>query len=270
MERLILLIKQALAVWGRAGKAFFRNPVRFVITVFKQLKQNMSEFRPGNFQVLPPVIKNIIIICVLVWLAQIVSMNVFHYPLEMLFALHYWQSEYFRPYQLITHLFMHGGFFHIAFNMFALWMFGSILENIWGPRRFLIFYFVCGIGAALCFLGYQTWEYHKLTEGYLNGQVSALAIQEFLIEPVLGASGAIFGVLVAFGYMFPNSMLYIFPIPVPIKAKWLVIGYVALELYLGLQASPGDNVAHFAHLGGALFGFILMKIWNKGGRRNSY
>lgn len=222
----------------------------------------MAEFRPGGYNILPTVVKNILIINVLIFIAQKVSYGVFGYPLEYLFALHYWQSELFKPYQLITSMFMHASIGHIFFNMFALWMFGSILENVWGPKRFLIFYIVCGLGAALCFLGVETITFHNLTEGYLAGRVSALEIQRFLYEPVLGASGAIFGLLVAFGVMFPNSLIYLYFF-VPIKAKWFVIGYIALELWMGFQRNPGDNVAHFAHLGGALFGFILMKIWGR-------
>lgn len=229
----------------------------------------MPDFRPGGFKILPPVIKNLIIICVLVFLAQQVSIKVFHYPLEYLFALHYWQSPLFKPYQLITHLFMHGGFWHIALNMFALWMFGSVVENIWGPKRFLIFYMVCGVGAALCFLAAQTFTFHSLTNAYLQGQIPVQRIQQYLYEPILGASGAIFGVLVAFGVMFPNSLIY-FYFFIPIKAKWFVGGYILIELYYGIQQNPGDNVAHFAHLGGALFGYILARNWKKKGIGGGY
>lgn len=224
----------------------------------------MAEFRPGGFRILPPVVKNIIIICILIFLAQQVALRVFHYPLSYLFALHYWQSPLFKPYQLVTHMFMHGGLAHIAFNMFALWMFGYTIENIWGSKRFLIFYMVCGLGAAICFLGAQTFQFHHLMQEYQNGRLPLAVIEQFLAEPMLGASGAIFGVLVAFGVMFPNSYLYFYFL-VPIKTKWFVLGYIALELYSGIRnnvsAIPGDNVAHFAHLGGALAGFMLTKYW---------
>ncbi len=229
----------------------------------------MSEFRPGGFRILPPVIKNLLIINVLVFAAQYISNGTFGYPLEYRFALHYWQSELFMPHQLVTHLFMHGSPSHLIFNMFALWMFGNVLENVWGSKRFLIFYFVCGLGAAVCFLGVQTLQYHQLTEAYLQGQASALQVQRFLYEPVLGASGAIFGVLVAFGMLFPNSLIYLYFF-VPIKAKWFVLAYIALELYLGVQNNPGDNVAHFAHLGGAVFGFFLTRYWKHKYPRNYY
>lgn len=234
----------------------------------------MAEFRPGGFKILPPVVKNIIIICVLIYIAQQVSFRVFHYPLDYLFALHYWQSPLFKPYQLITHIFMHASIMHIAFNMFALWMFGYTIENLWGSKRFLIFYMVCGVGAAVCFLAAQTFQFHHLTQEYMNGHLPVQVIEQFLAEPMLGASGAIFGVLVAFGVMFPNSYVYFYFL-VPIKTKWFVLGYIALELYSGIKdnvsAIPGDNVAHFAHLGGALVGFILAKYWmSKGIGRGGY
>jgi membrane associated rhomboid family serine protease len=159
------------------------------------------------------------------------------------------ESGLFEPYQIATHMFAHGFFFHILFNMFALWMFGRELENRWGPQRFLLFYLVCGIGAAITHLAVQ----------YLMGNGA----------PALGASGAVMGVLVAYAYLFPNTTLIIFPIPVPIKAKWAVLGYVAIDLFSGVTGR-GDNVAHFAHLGGALTGFILVLIWNKTGRKRFY
>src|SRR5699024_8116105 len=234
----------------------------------------MAQFQPRGYRILPPVVKNLIIINVLVFLIQKVSHGVFNFPIEEIFALHYWQSSLFEPFQIITSMFMHASIGHIFFNMFALWMFGAILENTWGPKRFLIFYVICGIGAAVCFLGAQTIMFHNIpgsdVYGYAVGlnpfsiQHANIQAARFLYEPVLGASGAIFGLLVAFGVMFPNSLIYLYFF-VPIKAKWFVIGYIALELYMGIQRSQGDNVAHFAHLGGALFGYILMRIWKKNG-----
>lgn len=234
----------------------------------------MTQFQPRGYSILPTVVKNLLIINILVFLAQWVSGSVFNYPLEQVFALHYWQSSLFQPFQLVTSMFMHGGISHIFFNMFALWMFGAVLENVWGPKRFLIFYMVCGLGAAVCFLAAQTIEFHQIAGsgifGYAVGidpfavQHSNIQIARFLYEPVLGASGAIFGLLVAFGVMFPNSLIYLYFF-VPIKAKWFVIGYIAIELWMSIQRNPGDNVAHFAHLGGALFGYILMKVWQKKG-----
>jgi len=232
----------------------------------------MAQFQPRGYRILPPVVKNLIIINVLVFLIQKVSHGVFNFPIEEIFALHYWQSSLFEPFQIVTSMFMHASIGHIFFNMFALWMFGAILENSWGPKRFLIFYMICGIGAAVCFLGAQTISFHNLPGsemfGYAMGldpftlQHSNMGVARFLYEPVLGASGAIFGCLVAFGVMFPNSLIYLYFF-VPIKAKWFVIGYIAIELWMGIQRNPGDNVAHFAHLGGAVIGYLLLRYWKR-------
>lgn len=276
----------------------------------------MREFRPGNFQILPPVIKNLIIINVLVFLAfHPFAATASTQTIENLFALHTWQSPLFKPWQFVTHLFMHGGWTHIIFNMFALWMFGAVLENVWGPRRFLIFYFVCGFGAALCHMVVLYFEtdsllnsYYALTrhfdvssfsdffskesiDSYYQGasgilhqwqanpsdptaaQESMMLINKFvtdrLNEGTLGASGAVFGCLVAFGYLFPNTLIY-FYFFLPLKAKWFVLIYAGFELVMALQNSAGDNVAHVAHLGGALFGFLLVFFWNKNNRRTFY
>ena len=155
---------------------------------------------------------------------------------------------------------------HIFFNMFALFMFGMVLERVWGPRRFLLFYFITGFGAVILHTAVQAWIVHNFTGSFnppfsiVNEYPQVVALYR---EPTIGASGAIFGILVAFGMLFPNTEMYLFLIPIPIKAKYLVTGYVFFELYSGLQANPGDNVAHFAHLGGALFGFILVKLWSR-------
>jgi membrane associated rhomboid family serine protease len=235
----------------------------------------MTEFRPGNFQLIPPVIKNLIIANVLVFLAQKSFAHSDSFNMEALFALHDIHSVYFRPYQLITHLFMHGGWDHIFFNMFALWMFGSILENLWGGKRFLLFYILCGLGSAFLHLGVLYYEDGKLLAS-LDG-LSGVDLQEraeyvygTVNAATLGASGAVFGCLAAFGYLFPNSQLFIFPIPIPIKAKWFVLGYAGMELYLGVNNSAGDNVAHWAHLGGAVVGLALVMFWNRHNRRNFY
>jgi membrane associated rhomboid family serine protease len=206
---------------------------------------NFSFTRPDNF---PPVVKWLIIVNVAVFLAQ----NTFgsQFALTERFALWPIGSPYFQPYQIFTHMFTHGSIGHIFFNMFALWMFGKILENVWGPKRFLNFYLLSGIGAAVV----------HLTVQYFMGGFS----------PAVGASGAIMGVLVAFGYLFPNTELFILFIPFPIKAKWAVIGYVAIDLFGGIANFSGDNIAHFAHLGGALTGFILVLLSNKGNHRRFY
>ncbi len=207
----------------------------------------MSDFRFTRPNTFPPVIKNLIIINALVFLAQTLLDPTLH--LTNLFALYPIGSGLFRPYQIATHMFTHGFFLHILFNMLALWMFGRELENRWGPQRFLLFYLVSGVGAAVA----------QLAVEYITGSG----------EPVIGASGAVMGVVVAFGYLFPNTQLFIIPIPFPIKAKWAVIGYVVYDLFSGVTGRA-DNVAHFAHLGGALTGFILVLIWTKWDRKRFY
>lgn len=208
----------------------------------------MSNFRftrPDNF---PPVVKWLLITNAAVFLLQNTIGS--QYALTERFALWPVGSPYFEPYQLFTHMFTHGSFGHIFFNMFALWMFGKILENYWGAKRFLNFYLICGLGAAV---------FHLTVEYFTGG-----------VYPAVGASGAIMGVLVGFAYLFPNTELFILFIPVPVKAKWAVIGYVALDLFGGFANFSGDNIAHFAHLGGALTGFILVLLSNKGNRRRFY
>jgi len=225
----------------------------------------MTEFRPGSFQILPTIIKNLIIINVLVFLAQItLERSLAPGYLENTFALHTWQSPFFKPWQFVTYLFMHGGWDHLFGNMFALWMFGSILENLWGPRRFLLFYMVCGLGAALAHMTALYFE----TQHYIETQ-NFFELQKVLITPTLGASGSVFGCLIAFGYLFPNTYIYLYFF-LPLKAKWFVLFYAGGELLLAIQNSAGDNVAHFAHLGGALVGLILVYYWNKNNRRNFY
>ena len=204
----------------------------------------MTEFRSRNFQALPIVIKNLLIINTLMFLATVTLDDTLGlYEKLALFPI---RSELFKPYQLITYMFMHGGWWHLIFNMFVLWMFGAQLENFWGPKRFLIFYLICGVAAGVCELIFTP-----------NG--SAVV-----------ASGAIMGVFAAFGYLFPNNLLIFFPIPIPIKAKWAVIGLMALDLFGGVSNNPSDNVAHFAHLGGAVTGIILVWIWNKSNRKTFY
>ena len=234
----------------------------------------MTEFRPGRFQILPTIVKNLIIINVLVFLAQSVFGNALGFSFEDVFALHTWQSDLFKPWQFITHLFLHGNIGHIFGNMLALWMFGSILENLWGPRRFLIFYIVCGLGAALCHMIVLYVEMQHLLQqynalSYVDQQQYRTAVFNRIDEPTLGASGAVFGCLAAFGYLFPNTYIYLYFF-VPIKAKWFVIMYAAFEFVNAIQNSAGDNVAHVAHLGGALVGFILVYFWNKNNRGNFY
>jgi membrane associated rhomboid family serine protease len=183
----------------------------------------------------------------------------------------YADYQKFQPYQIATHMFAHGPIYHILFNMFALWMFGRILENVWGPQRFLLFYLICGVGAAVCHLGMQYFRCEQLLTIIQTNQNDPRIISMLgAAAPAVGASGAIMGLLVAFAYLFPNTELYIMFIPIPIKAKWAVIGMAAIDLFGGVANLSSDNVAHFAHLGGALTGFILVLIWNKTNRRRFY
>jgi membrane associated rhomboid family serine protease len=267
----------------------------------------MDDFRPTGFRLLPPVVKNLLIINALMFLGTVSLTTSMHKDITEYFGLFYFKSEYFRPYQYITHLFMHGNFTHLFFNMFALWMFGNVLENIWGTRRFMIFYFVSGLGAAAlltlinwisissiehafdlykinpspeAFVAFtnhyfpgnstninafvQNWKLHNYDPEFTNSTFKFITdgISEKMSIPAVGASGAVFGLLLAFGMMFPNSLLYIY-FAIPIKAKYFVIFYGALELYGGVMNEPGDHVAHFAHLGGMLFGFLLILYWRK-------
>jgi membrane associated rhomboid family serine protease len=187
-------------------------------------------------------------------------------PADMFLGLHYPSSEYFRPFQIITHMFMHGGISHIFFNMFNLYIFGNILERVWGPKRFLEFYFLTGFGAMLLYTAVQALEVYNMTGSLapplhiVNSSQSLFGVVNF---PVIGASGAVFGIQIGFAMLFPNTELMLMFIPVPIKAKYLIGGLVAYELYNGFANSPNDHVAHFAHIGGALIGFIIIKIWNR-------
>lgn len=245
----------------------------------------MSEYRPGGFQILPPVIKNLIIINVLVFAATYVLQKANIVDLDYYLALFHWKSPLFKPWQVVTHIFMHANITHLVFNMFALWMFGNVIENTLGAKKFLIFYFVCGFGAALCHLMVFTWENAALIQqfsSYTSGQ-QAQAVQQLIdsnftygnpaavpmVNPMVGASGAIFGVLFAFGYLFPNLMIYVYFL-FPIKAKYFVAIYAIIELFSGFRNNPTDNVAHFAHLGGMLFAFLLLKAWKMNGKRTLY
>lgn len=224
----------------------------------------MNNFRPTGFSVLPIVVKNLLIINVLFFLATIATDVVLHIDLKDYLGLHYIGASDFQPFQLVTYMFMHGNFAHLFFNMFALWMFGNTLENIWGANRFLLFYFVCGIGAGLVQELVQYIQYVTTLEGTVRIAANhVISMDDYLnMMTTVGASGAVYGILLAFGMMFPNSTLYIY-FAIPIKAKWFVLLYGIIELYSGLNGA--DNVAHFAHLGGMLFGLILILYWKKKG-----
>ena len=228
-------------------------------------------YRPGNFSELPEVVKNLLILNGLFFLAT-VSLNNLGIDLVKILGLHQFQSPDFRPHQLITHLFMHGNFTHLFFNMFALWMFGKILENVWGSKRFLIYYMITGIGAASIHLLISQYQIISISnqipemlnlaiEGRYNPSIPiSKKLTQLIITPTVGASGAVFGLLLAFGMLFPNALLYLY-FAIPIKAKYFVIGYGLIELYAGISNNPADSVAHFAHLGGMIFGFFLIKYW---------
>lgn len=280
----------------------------------------MTEFRPSRFEILPVVIKNLLIINGLVFLAQNTLQGpTVSFSFEDALALHAWQSSLFRPWQLVTHMFLHGSFMHILGNMFALWMFGSVLENLWGSRRFLIFYMVCGLGAALIHLLFLNWElgpvvrdYTAIAQQHLSGgayESDAMIIfikkyaiafqngvdpiaylreqphdpvllnqvfnaitayyQHYLNTATIGASGAIFGVLAAFVYLFPNTYIYIYFL-VPIKAKWIGLMYFGYELFYAIKNSAGDDVARWAHVGGAIVGLLIVITWNKTNKKTFY
>ena len=284
---------------------------------------NNSQYSPSSFSILPPVVKNLLIINFLFFVATIAFKSFYNIDLKEVLGLHYYESGQFHPYQILSYMFMHGDFTHLFFNMFALWMFGSAIENFWGWKRFLVYYLITGIGAAVThyavvhfqiapdlrlldaciqdpnlanvsslttqhrfvldkysgeiWSNFQTFQYNcQLLIGGNNGAAVQGNINAFLVEyreyylglpNVIGASGSVFGILLAFGMMFPNVMIYLYFL-FPIKAKWFVILYGALELYAGIRGT-NDGIAHFAHLGGMLFGIILILLWRKSGK-NSY
>lgn len=206
----------------------------------------------GGYFSTPQVVKNLIIINVLVYFAQNFLSPEVGLWFDQRMALHYWQSPYFEPYQFVTHMFMHASVSHLFFNMFAFWMFGRVLESDLGSKRFLIYYMITGLGAAALHMGVLTYEFS--TYAGMNPNVITV-----------GASGAVFGVLLGFGMMHPNDRIMLLIPPIPMKAKYFVIGYGLLELVLGFSNMSG-TIAHFAHVGGMLFGYILLKYWKIKGK----
>ncbi len=241
----------------------------------------MNSFGRGFFG-LPPVVKNIILLNVIMWLADLTARSVFGIELSMILGLYFPKSENFMPLQIVTHMFMHGSFWHLFFNMYALFMFGQVLEQVWGPKRFFIYYMVSGLGAAFVHETVILLQYEKLmnvispdqlnlvlnegVEYFRNGKVftdeTMQGLQLLLNTPTVGASGAVFGILLAFGVLFPNTQLMLLFPPIPIRAKYFVLAYGAIELYMAVT-QPGSNIAHAAHLGGMLFGYILIRYWRK-------
>lgn len=276
----------------------------------------MTQFRPSRFEILPPVIKNLVIVNVLFFLAQNTIGKSDAFNMMDLFALHHVKSPLFQPWQIITHLFMHStaNLSHIFVNMLMLWMFGSVLENLWGPKRFLTFYFLCGIGAALLHLTFLWFDHHQLLNNFMlvkqdpslanvmaffnetgfsnNPEVvnnlrifqdnpNDPAIKQQMIAftsditnliistPTIGASGAVFGVMAAFVYLFPNSYIYLYFL-FPVKVKWFGLIYFGFELYNAFVNNPNDDIARWAHIGGGLVGFLLVLTWNKKKRNTFY
>jgi membrane associated rhomboid family serine protease len=233
----------------------------------------MSANRPSPFANLSPVVKNLLIINIICFLPFLLfDHSNMGGPYSSLFGVFYFNSPFFKPWQIITYMFLHGGWQHIFFNMFALFSFGPILEYYMGSKKFFNLYFICGIGAIAFQMLVQAIEVYNITGGltlsqplldasYMQYGEHAQKLYDIYHGSVVGASGAIFGLLVAFGMLYPNLELMIMFVPVPVKAKYLIPVYIVIEIFLGVGQFGGDNVAHFAHLGGALLGFITIKIW---------
>ena len=226
------------------------------------------------FRNIPIVTRNLLIINVLVYLlASVVELG--GKSLTDWGALHFFMASDFHVYQFITYQFLHGGFTHLFFNMFALWMFGCVIETVWGPKKFIFYYIFCGVGAGLCqeMVQYISFAADGLTSLdpaqvlNVNGQRLMTVDQIMNLSSTIGPSGAVYGILLAFGMTFPNERIFIFPLPIPIKAKWFVAIYAIIE-FVSAMSSVGDGVAHMAHIGGMLFGFLLILYWRK--RPNSY
>jgi len=238
----------------------------------------MSAYRQSPFSNLTPVVKNLLIINVIFFVASFLLRNVF--DMDRWLAVYYFNSPNFKLWQIISYMFMHGNLMHILFNMLALFFFGPILEYSVGPKRFLNLYFICGIGAIILQWIVQAIQVRGITGGiiishpeldssYMAFGQAAQQLYGIYNTPVVGASGAIFGLLVAFAMLYPNMEMMILFLPVPIKAKYIVPGYILIEIWSGIGQRSGDNVAHFAHIGGALFGFLVVKFWRLN-RPNNY
>lgn len=213
---------------------------------------------------IPTITKNLLIVNVVVFLATYLFRNM-GVDLNNVLGLHFFLAPDFHIYQLFTYMFAHGGFSHIFFNMFALWMFGCIVERTWGPKKFLTYYIVCGVGAGLFQELAQFAQFYLIASEQLPHFTLAQTMKVANANAVwttVGASGAVYGILLAFGMLYPEERIFIFPLPVPIKAKWFVMGYAAIELFMA-YSSTGDGVAHLAHLGGMVFGFFLIRYWRR-------
>ncbi|WP_276908872.1 rhomboid family intramembrane serine protease [Hallella colorans] len=217
---------------------------------------------------IPPITKNLLIINVLAFVGLLVAQQVWGIDLNYVLGLHFFMASDFYLYQLVTYMFMHGGWEHIILNMFMLWMFGSVVERTWGEKRFLFYYILCGIGAGVMQeIAQFFYVYFMLDAQQPLGIVESFSVMRQLGDQLnnlttVGASGAIYALLLAFGMMFPNEKMFIIPIPIPIKAKWMVMGAIVVELFSAMAVS-NSNVAHLAHLGGMIFGFFLIRYWQK-------
>lgn len=233
---------------------------------------------------MPPVVKNLLLINVAMFIITMLG-QAQGIPMTRLLGGYVFNSPYFEPYQMVSHFFMHGGVFHIFFNMFALVIFGSVLEQVWGPKRFFIFYIATALGAFIFHqvVGYielknieetliaSGYDLYKLKDEIAGNLSKGLIYNDPLLRdyqigisiPVVGASGAVYGLLAAFAYLFPNTKLMLLFPPIPVKAKWLVLFLVGIAVYNSFINSPGDNIAHLAHLGGAIVGFIIVLFWQK-------
>lgn len=237
----------------------------------------MNNYRPSFLSSIPPIVKNLIAINIILWLASSLTPGLFsrlgvNVDLSDILGMHYWASSKFNPAQLVTYMFMHGGFEHIFFNMFALYMFGGVLENLWGTKRFLFYYLLTGVGAGIVQQLFWTVEFsssiaamnHIISSNPLNVTELIQQKTQALNMPItIGASGSVFGLLLAFGWLFPEAKLMLLFFPVPIKARIFVLLYGVVELVMGVAQFSGDSIAHFAHLGGMLFGAVLILYWKR-------
>jgi len=235
-----------------------------------------------GFLNITPVVKNIVLLNIVMFAAYWIGGRAFNVDLNGILGIYFPKSDSFKPVQIISHMFMHGSFMHIFFNMYALFIFGQALENVWGPKRFLIYYLVTGLGAALLHESVIAIEYSNLVKMLTPEEVQTVineggalwaenktfadaamsSLQALLNIPTVGASGAVYGILIGFGVLFPNTQLMIIFPPIPIKAKYFVLIYAVLELVLAFT-QEGSHIAHFAHIGGMIFGYLLIRYWRK-------
>lgn len=217
----------------------------------------MSQFRPQSFSLLPPVIKNLLIINGLMYLLTVSDLALDNgFSFDKYFALYHWNSEFFRPWQFITYMFMHADIWHLIFNMFGLWMFGYVIENLWGSKRFLNYYLLTGVGSALFFLITKEIQ----IQPYLDN-VPQDVLNSFYNIRIVGASGAVYAVLMAYGLTFPNNIVHLYFV-LPVKMKWFITGLIVYSIFRETTGSQ-DGIAHLAHLGGMLIGFVIIKYWKK-------